>query len=612
MKQVKSIIYNYLDIIIFSLSMIIKLSVMSYFLQKNYTGYHSFYPSVVGSILIIISFGILFKGRRRLRFFYISNILVSSLIISDIVYYRYFKDLISIFVLVNSLQLGAVTSSVTGLIKPTDFLLFIDIIPLFFLKKLYKSDVPNIKIKKLKPIVFAVLMTVAVITEWTNFSHLSKAQPQLLTNMYNKSYISKSLGNINYHFVDTYNYLTSFISRRVPLSGEKEKAVYTYLDRNKNEASNYNASYKGKNLIMIQVEALQGFTINNKVNGQEITPNLNKFINKSMYFNNIYYQVATGGTSDAEFMTNNSLYPASSGSAYFLYAGNKFNSLGSRLKKSGYNAEVLHGYRESFWNRNVMYKAESFDHFYGEKSFNIDEKIGLGLSDKSFLNQSVKRLQSFKEPYYSFLITLSSHYPFDDVKHYGDFNTGNLENTFLGNYLKAAHYADEQLGMFLNSLDREGILKNSVVVIYGDHNAITRSNEGPLLNFLGIKDTELNWNLQQKIPLIIHVPDEKLTGTNDILGGQMDVMPTILNLLGVSSKGTLGYDLLNCKSPYVIFRNGSFIDKDYFYLSQLDAYYDLKTNSAVKDSSLLDKRKNNYIKELQYSDDILKHNLIKK
>jgi len=64
------------------------------------------------------------------------------------------------------------------------------------------------------------------------------------------------------------------------------------------------------------MEALQHFVINSKMNGREITPNLNKLVKESLYFDNIYVQVAGGNTSDAEFMTNTSLYPAKEGAAY--------------------------------------------------------------------------------------------------------------------------------------------------------------------------------------------------------------------------------------------------------------------------------------------------------
>jgi phosphoglycerol transferase MdoB-like AlkP superfamily enzyme len=199
----------------------------------------------------------------------------------------------------------------------------------------------------------------------------------------------------NYHYLDFYNFISFNISRKSPVSKSEQTAIQTFFQDNSFHNNNLNGAAKGKNLIMIQVEALQEFVINAKINGQEITPNLNKWIKKSAYFNNFFYQVSAGGTSDAEFMSNNSLYPSPSGAAYYLYPNNEYNSLPKSLKDNGYSTAALHGFKGTFWNRDVMYKAVGFDNFYSERDFNIDSTVGLGLSDKSFLNQSVDKRTFF-------------------------------------------------------------------------------------------------------------------------------------------------------------------------------------------------------------------------
>ena len=431
--------------------------------------------------------------------------------------------------------------------------------------------------------------------------------------MYNKVYIVKKLGTINYHYLDFYNSLYSSISRKTPISKSEEAEIKTFFKTNSSYTNNLKGVSNGKNLIMIQVEALQEFAINSKIDNKEITPNLNKWIKRSEYFNNFYYQIAAGGTSDAEFMSNNSLYPASSGAAYFLYCGNEFNAMPQNFKDSGYSTAAFHGFRESFWNRNVMYKRLGFDNFYGEKSFKIDETIGLGLSDKSFLNQSVDKIKNLNKPFYSFLITLSSHFPYDDVKNYGDFNVGSYENTFLGDYLKSIHYTDEQLGMFFDKLEKEGVLKDSVVVLYGDHYAIPKEHEQELCKFLG-KDSssDVEWLKLQKVPMIIHFPDESIKGVNNIWSGQMDIYPTICNLFNLPNKTIMGKDLFNSSQGKVIFRDGSFIDGNYYYLSQKNIYYNISTEKKIDENSMLKSEKVNALSQLRYSDEILKHNLLKK
>lgn len=607
------ILFSFLDVILFTILIFVKSFFFGKQIQPNFLAFKSLLPSVFACIAITVGISLLLKHKRRMRFLYICNIIFTCFMVGDLVYFRYFKDMISVFTLRNMFQLGAVTASVENLFKLSDLFFFLDIILLKNLKKLYKNKSVFQLNTKFNTLSLCILIAFGVGTNGYCMNKLSKEQPKLLSSMYNKVYIVKTLGDINYHSIDAYNFITNSISRSIPLSQKDKANINTFLhNNNKPISNNYSGLYKGKNLIIIQVEALQNFAINATYEGQEITPNLNAFVKRSCYFNNYFYQVASGGTSDAEFMTNNSLYPASSGAAYFLYARNQYSSLGNKLKENGYATAALHGYKESFWNRQNMYETLGFQHFYGEKSYNTDEKIGLGISDKSFLSQSVIKIQKLSQPFYSFIITLSSHYPYDNIEKYGNFNSGKFENTLLGNYMKAIHYTDEQLGVFLKDLESNGLMQNSIIAIYGDHNAITKISEDKLMEFMNLEDTDINWSLLQKVPLILHVPDEKIKGTNELYSGEMDLYPTLCNLMSIQNSNMLGKDLFNSSHGRVIFRNGSFTDGNVYYMSQTDKYYDINTKKVLEKNKQLTDIKNDYISQLQYSDEILKHNLLKK
>jgi lipoteichoic acid synthase len=616
MFNLKKLFIGYIDITIFLFLILAK--VLSYGKQLNplYFSYSAILPQVVSSIILIIALSFLIKAKHRPGFLFFCNFIITLFIIGDLTYFRYFKDVISIPVLINGVMLGAVGSSVGSLFHLTDLLYGIDLITIYplvmIIKKIKKPEEVSLTLKN-KAAVFFTLALIGCSINGISLYTLSKEQPRLISTMYNRVYVVQKLGTLNYHYLDAFYSLTSSISRRIPISQATENQIKTFLNTNKSTTQNYFAKEKGKNLIIIQVEALQQFAINSTVQGQEVTPNLNKFLGRSLYFDNYYYQIAAGGTSDAEFISNNSLYPAASGAAYFLYAGNHFNSLPQVLKSQGYTTAALHGYNETFWNRNVMYKNFQFDNFFSEKDYNIDETVGLGLSDKSFLNQSVDKIKSLKQPYYSFVITLSSHYPYDDTKNYGNFDVGSLDGTLLGNYLKAIHYTDEQLGMFLDKLDKEGILKDSVVVIYGDHSAITKDNAEQLAEFKNISSmNDLSWISLQKVPLIVHFPDESIKGVNSTYSGQIDLYPTLANLFGINVNSLMGEDILNTKSGNVIFRNGSFINDSVYYNSQSNTYYNVKTGMVLAETAELKDKKEEVLNKLGYSDNILKHDLLKK
>ncbi|WDC85799.1 sulfatase-like hydrolase/transferase [Caloramator sp. mosi_1] len=124
----------------------------------------------------------------------------------------------------------------------------------------------------------------------------------------------------------------------------------------------------------------------------------------------------------------------------------------------GYFTSVMHANRPGFWNRVNMYKSLGFDIYENENTFNIDDIQGLGLSDKSFFKQAVAKMKEYDKPFYSFLITLSSHYPYKDSQNRLNniINTGEFEGTIIGDYIKSAKYTDEAIGDFIDMLKKRG------------------------------------------------------------------------------------------------------------------------------------------------------------
>lgn len=607
-------LFNNLDVILFFILIYIKLYQYSKAISPDYLDTMVKVP-IVACILILLGISLIFKEKSRINFLYTIDIVISLILIADVMYYRYFKDITTVASVKNAKLLVGVSDSVTSLFRVKDLFYILDIVILIPFKKNYKKIKQNYLLLPKRILLFIVIFALGVGLNAKSLLTVSKEQPTLLSSMSNRIYLTKMIGNIDFHAVDAYNYISTNIKNSKKLPQDEESEIKNYLQNNNINSGQVKleGKYEGKNLIVIQVEALQQFVINKQVNGQEITPNLNRWIKKSMYFDNYFYQVAGGTTSDAEFMSNNSLYPAQSGAAYYTYSGNTYNSLANALNNKNYYTAALHGNTEGFWNRNVMYKAEGFDDFYGQHSFNVNEEIGLGLSDKSFLNQSIEKMKTFKQPYYSFLVTLTSHYPYDAVSKYGDFNTGEYEGTFMGNYLKAIHYTDAQLGTFLDNLEKEGIMQNSVIALYGDHFAIPKDKMNELYKFENVSNTnDYNWFKYQKVPLVMHFPDNyNANVVNHNYTGQMDLYPTLANLMGIKNQYMFGKDMLNSKSQNVVFRNGSFIDGKTLYVSWTNTYYDLNTGNTVAETEELKKEKNESNKELQYSDDLLNHNLLK-
>lgn len=600
-----------IDIILFFISVSIKALIFLNRISGNAVKIQAKY-STFASVFVFAAIAILFKKRYRVKLLFIFDLIISIIIIIDVNYYRYFNDLVSINSIKNISLLYGVKDSVINIINVSDLLYFADIVIMLpfiiHFKKFFDKKSSPLK----RTIVFLILASSGIIISENNIKSLRKEQPGLIESMRNKTYIAKSIGVFNYHGEDICNVIESQITKYEKLPASTKNDIKKMFASNKQNAnSEFSGIGSGKNLIMIQVESLQQFVIGRKINGQEITPNLNRWLGKSLYFDNFFHQVAAGNTSDAEFMVNNSLYPAATGAAYYLYSGDKLNSLAENFKSKNYYTAAFHANNEVFWNRNVMYNTESFDHFYGQHSFTNDEKLGLGLSDQSFLNQTFEKLKTLKQPYYSFIITLTSHYPFDALKNKSSFDAGKYNGTLLGDYLQSIHYTDEQLGSFLDKLESSGIMDKSIIVLYGDHSAIPVQNMGSLYDFVGEKNNDdYTWYQYQKVPFMIHFPLDYKKGVDHSYTGQMNVYPTIADMFNLNPKYVLGKDMFSSGKDKVVFRNGSFIYDGTFYLSSSDSYYDINTGQKETPTEEIKSYKNQIDKELSYSDYTLDKNLI--
>lgn len=344
---------------------------------------------------------------------------------------------------------------------------------------------------------------------------------------------------------------------------------------------------KGRNLIVVQMESFQNFVINAKYNDQELTPNFNQLIQDkdTIYFDNYYQQVGSGNTSDAEFATNNSIFGSIMSYTYGLYYQNYFRGLPVLLKERGYNTNVYHAYDKKFWNREKAYPHMGFDRFVSRDDFDPTQIIGMGLSDEEFFRQSVEDMKRLPQPFYSFMITLSNHYPFYiPAEDYKIKLLPEDEETIFGHYINSIHYADQAIGQLIEDLKEAGLYDNCIIAFYGDHMGLTKDDSeinASMTQYLG---KPYNYDTMMNIPLIIHIPHanegQGVKQTVSISGGQLDFMPTIAYLLGFDTLDTvyLGHNLLTIPSGFVAEQcympKGSFIRDDIIFEMSKDGVFD--------------------------------------
>lgn len=613
----KKIKLNIIEILYFAFFIISGVYKCVYLQFQNRINFYPFFSkinmymtvSTVSFVLIVIAFMLIFYTRNKIMFL-LFNVLLSALLFADALYLRYYNTIITVPVIYNAQYLGPVKESVLSLIRKSDILYFFDI-PFFILfSVLFRKKFKEIKLPLLKRCIAAALL---ILVSFTGFK---VAYSHNDTSEYDNNYIVKNLGIGYFHYYDIRRYIKQNWNRDKNLSSDEKNEITAFFEEKNKKAEKYSKKYsgiaKGKNLIVIQMEALQGFLIGREINGKEITPNLNKLIGESLYFNNIYVQVAGGNTSDAELMTNTSLYPAKEGAAYFRFATNEYNTLSKELKKEGYNSYALHAYGPAFWNRTEMYKAIGIDQFISSNDFVHDEYIGWGgwaLSDDSFYRQSMDKID-VQKPFYAFYVTLSGHHPYTYFEDKQTFDVGKYDKTYLGNYIKAQNYADAAVGRFMERLKDMGLYENSLIVIYGDHAGLPKAQSKELLEYLGKTDDNVDWIKLQKIPLIIHCPGIEAE-TIEKTGGQVDIFPMIANMMGIKNDYAMGKDIINCEKGYAVLRNGSVLTDDYYYSSEDDTVYALKNGSVLDKAVYLDEIEK-YRNALKISDMIIEKDALRK
>lgn len=496
-------------------------------------------------------------GSKKLVYFCIS-IPVSLLMLTNVLYNRYFHMFFSLGTISQAGKLREVGGIALDLARPADLLLFADpVLPSIFAafaKKRIRNKKQGTVWARFAPRAAVALVMAGSLV----FLSVNPKDSRLVTAL-------------SHQELFTWHVKDSFFRSEVINAGdvadmenaETEIVVPEQLD----DSGYLHGIASGRNLIVIQMEAFQDFLINAVYNGQELTPNLNRLVaGESIYFSSYYQQLGRGNTSDAEFVTNNSLYPVLYGSVYELYYGNRFYGLPWVLKENGYRTIAFHGYRKSFWNREKAYPGQGFDVFVGEEDLVIDEKIGYGLTDKSFFRQVADILEEMEQPFYSFIITLTSHVPFKLPAPHQEIDLlPEDEGTLFGDYIQAVHYTDEAIGGFIESLKEHGLYENSIIALYGDHFGID-CKHGSAERVKALLGSDYTYGEMLNVPLIIHIPGSGIHETVDTVGGQVDFMPTILNLLGISGKNLVmfGHDLLQAESGFVASQTyllkGSFID----------------------------------------------------
>lgn len=297
-------------------------------------------------IIFFIAIGYLFKNNVRRWYLFILDLFWSVIFVADLIYINAFMMLPSVSELKEIGSLNHEGNGFLSLFKYKYSIFFIDLIPLLIILILFMVKLKKFKERYLVNIaIFIILIcfistNLVIHTNLLSFYKLIKQKNDYTfrTKMYKDEIGKYSL--LGYHVWDVYNNLNS----RKELSQDEKKKIRNWISENyeNNPVDSYHGMFKNKNVIYLQVESLENFVLNHDIDGQEITPNLNKMLNNSFYFNNFYEQVNGGTSSDADLLVQSSLYPIRNGSTFYLYQGTSYNTFGDILRRNNYYTSAIY------------------------------------------------------------------------------------------------------------------------------------------------------------------------------------------------------------------------------------------------------------------------------
>lgn len=570
--------------------------------------------------LLLFGISLFSNGRKSYIVLLVTDFIMTLWLFANVVYYREFSDFMTINIIKSASAVsGNMDSSFKSLVHISDFFVFLDLLLLasLLIFKIVKIDQTVIK----KRVAFSVT-AIAMALFATNLSLAEMDRPQLLTRTFDRNYIIKYLGLNAYTVYDGIK-TAQANATKANADGSQMDEVKEYIQSKQLTPNvDYFGKAAGKNVFVIHLESFQQFMIDYKSNGVEVTPTLNEFYHDSntISFDNFFHQVGQGKTSDAEMMLENSLYGLSEGSAMVSNGTeNTFQAAPAILNQKGYTTAAFHGDVASFWNRDNTYKSWGYNYFFDSSYYpkGKDYDLGYGLKDKIFLSQSAKYLEQLPQPFYAKMITVTNHYPYPLDEANATIPKTTTGDSTVDGYVQTARYLDEAIKEFLAYLKDSGLYDDSLILMYGDHYGISSNHGNAVSQLLGTKEyTDFDDAMFQKVPFMIHAPGLK-GGINHTYGGEIDVLPTLLHLLGEQTTDYIqfGSDLLATDNQQIVpFRNGDFVSKNFTKVH--GTIYNTATGEEItglteEQKVIFDQEKQHVEKELALSDRVITGDLLR-
>ncbi len=323
--------------------------------------------------------------------------------------------------------------------------------------------------------------------------------------------------------------------------------------------------FKGKNLILIQLEAIDTWLINDVC-----MPNLLAVKEQSLDFTKNYAPMyLSAGTFNTENLANTGVVSPAVGGSITMYSRNSYPLSAAHLfEEEGYTANSFHGSPGQVYDREVIHKNWGYEKYHGYQQMKISDYD----FDSQMLN-AFDMMTSHEHPFFTFIITISGHGPYEGSKlsaaYYDQFAAILPEGTepMVIHAYAHAYETDRFIGGLMEKLEAEGYLDDTVIAFYSDHYDYYVVDDKIIMDQKGVNDS----NLIQSTPFFIYSKDtapQKITKVTSTV----DILPTIVNLFDLNTDGRyyMGNDAFSDNGGYVIFADTSWYDGTTYWRAGVD------------------------------------------
>ncbi len=280
------------------------------------------------------------------------------------------------------------------------------------------------------------------------------------------------------------------------------------------------------NIVFIILESFRFNEIGIFGNDLGLTPNFDRYAEKGLLFTEIYSSDHLTRTGQWSYLCG--AHKHAGGSVLTLYKDQASVCLSDILAEKGYDNWWFHGQSASYDFQGYFMKRHGVSHIKDRLTFpQSAEVMGWGLADKDLMDHALDHLDDVREPFFWMIQTQSNHHPYVVPPEF-DKDRGFPET--INKFLNTFHYTDYCLGYFLDRFLETKAGKNSLIIVAADH--------GSSKDLTGHLQMEKEIRLQKyQIPILILYPEQEKIKPQQIaaLGGQVDLAPTLLDILDLKS-----------------------------------------------------------------------------